>query len=105
MMLEMSTMGSAAMMHVSDSQHAQMDNSGHSAEMPSMADHCQSQNSANDGCVEHQDCGACLAHCSGAMITEILSFTTSKQVDFESDYRLWLAPSTYSRLLRPPKNA
>lgn len=105
MMAEMTAMASAMTMEAPTSQHHQMNDSHYDGDQLSMAGHCSSQASAKASCGEHQDCGACLAHCSGALISEPSSFNTSNRFRFEANYRLWLAPRTYSRLLRPPKLA
>lgn len=105
MMAEMTAMASAMTMEAPTSQHNQMNDSHRDVDQLSMTDHCSSQASAKASCGEHQDCGACLAHCSGALISELSSFNTNHRFSFEADYRLWLAPRTYSRLLRPPKLA
>ena len=106
MMLDMTTMASS-MMEETTMQQEHMPASDHHAEMLSMSsEHCQSQNSVDDSCDEHHNCSTCLAHCSSAaLVTEVSTFDTSRRFTFESDYRTWDAPSTYSRLLRPPKFA
>ena len=106
MMLDMSATASS-MMEETTMQQEHMPDSDHHADMLSMSsEHCQSQNSADDSCDEHHNCNSCLAHCSSAaLMTDVSVLNTSHRFTFESDYHLWDAPSTYSRLLRPPKFA
>ena len=103
MMLGMSPMTSG-MMGESTMQNHQVDASDHHINMLSMSEKGQTQQSANDTCDDDQNCGLCLFHCSAALIPEISVFDTSSHFTFESNYRFRDAPSSYSRLLRPPKS-
>ena len=101
MMLGMSAVASS-IMEETTIQQEHMPSSDHHAEMLSMSpEHGQSQNSANDRCDEHHNCSVNCSS-SAALMTDISAFDTSHRFTFESDYCLWHAPSTYSRLLRPP---
>jgi len=55
----------------------------------------------NNGC---EQCGSCLAHCMGAIISSVSTINFSSRFTFESEYLLWTSPRTASRLLRPPQS-
>lgn len=99
-MLDMSVMASSMMEETTMQKEHMSVSSGHAEILSISSEHGQSQNSPNDICDEHHNCSV---NCSSAaLMTDISTFNAPHRLTFESDYHLWRAPSTYSRLLRPP---
>ena len=99
-MLDMSVMASSMMEETTMQKEHMSVSSNHAAMLSMPSEHGQSQNSANDICDEHHNCGV---NCSSAaLMTDISTFNAPRRFTFESDYYLWRAPGTCSRLLRPP---
>lgn len=104
MMVEMAFMPSGMMMEESMMQNKLMPDSDDQTVMSNSSVYCQIKAAAQDGSEERSYCSSCVAHCgSVAIITQPYEFSNTNRFTFESNYRFWKTPPTYSRLLKPPK--
>ncbi len=98
--LEIAEMASSVMEENTMQKEHRHDSDQHAEMLITSPEHGQLQNSANDICDEHHNCSV---NCSSAaLMMDTAAFNISHRFTFESDYCFWHAPSTYSRLLRPP---
>jgi len=67
-----------------------------------MMDHCESDSAKHEGCDE-SNCGACVYHCSSAVLADISSTTALDPPLPEFRYLVTGARSVHSRMLRPPQ--
>ena len=69
-----------------------------------MTDHCETDSTKHEGCDE-SNCGACVYHCSSAVIERTDSKTVLDSSLPEFQYLLTVIPSAPTKMLRPPKAA
>ena len=102
MMAKMSSMTSSIMEETEMTNHSAKA-MPHNMSMSSTVDQCHSELSSDSSCEGESSCGLCMMHCSSVLISDISVLVSSQQQSLLQSYHVQHVPSTYSRLLRPPK--
>lgn len=68
-----------------------------------MSDHCESAEMQHETC-DSKNCGACVYHCTSAVLTSLNSSIVDELPPLEARYLPSNIRSLQTRLLRPPKS-